>query len=58
MILGEIVTMGRAKTYVDPEPFNESATEVSRRLEVRRRTVFNRRRLRGPRSSSGVQWPT
>ena len=36
---------GRAKRYVDPDPFEGSATEVAERLGVSRRTVFNRRRL-------------
>jgi hypothetical protein len=35
---------GRAKTYLDPDPFKGSATEVAERLGVSRRTVFNWRR--------------
>ena len=35
---------GRAKRYVDPDPFKGSATEVARRLGVSRRTVFYLRR--------------
>ena len=42
-VLGLRVTGGRAKTYVDPDPFKGSATEVARRLGVSRRTVFYRR---------------
>ena len=43
-VLGLRATGGRAKTYVDPDPFKGSATEVSRRQGASRRTVFNRRR--------------
>ena len=46
-VLGQHAVGGRAKTYVDPDPFKGSATEVARRLGVTRRTVFNMRdRLR------------
>jgi hypothetical protein len=41
--LGPHAVGGWAKRYVDPDPFNGSATEVARRLGVSRRTVFNRR---------------
>jgi hypothetical protein len=43
-VLGLAETRGRAKRYVDPDPFQGSATEVAERLGVSRRTVFNRRR--------------
>ena len=43
-VLGLKAVAGRAKTYVDPDPFKGSATEVGKRLGVSRRTVFNRRR--------------
>ena len=43
-VLGQAAVGGRAKTYVDPDPFKGSATEVARRLGVSRRTVFNRRK--------------
>ena len=47
-VLGQAAVGGRAKTYVDPDPFKGSATEVAQRLGVSRRTVFNlRRRIRG-----------
>jgi hypothetical protein len=39
-VLGLAATRGRAKRYVDPDPFRGSATEVARRLGVGRRTVF------------------
>jgi hypothetical protein len=42
-VLGLAATKGRAKRYVDPDPFQGSATEVARRLGVSRRTLFNRR---------------
>ncbi|MCI4327655.1 MAG: hypothetical protein L3K16_08520 [Thermoplasmata archaeon] len=42
-VLGIRAVGGRAKRYVDPDPFKGSATEVARRLGVSRRTVFNRR---------------
>ena len=45
-VLGQAAVGGRAKTYVDPDPFKGSATEVARRLGVSRRTVFNKRRSR------------
>jgi hypothetical protein len=44
-VLGLAVVRGRAKRYVDPDPFRGSATEVAGRLGVSRRTVFNRRRI-------------
>jgi hypothetical protein len=40
-ILGLRAVAGRAKPYVDPDPFNGSATQVAERLGVSRRTVFN-----------------
>ena len=43
-VLGLAAVKGRAKRYVDPDPFKGSATEVARRLGVSRRTVFYRRR--------------
>ena len=43
-VLGQAAVGGRAKAYVDPDPFHGSATEVARRLGVSRRTVFNLRR--------------
>jgi hypothetical protein len=54
-VLGLGAVGGRARTYVDPNPFNGSATEVAKRLGVSRRTVFNRRRpaKRAQRSSRG-----
>jgi hypothetical protein len=42
-VLGLAAVGGRAKRYVDPDPFKGSATEVAERLGVSRRTVFNRR---------------
>ena len=39
-VLGQVAVGGKAKRYVDPDPFNGSATEVARRLGVSRRTVF------------------
>ncbi len=45
-VLGLRTAGGRAKTYVDPDPFKGSATEVARRLGVSRRTVYNLRRRR------------
>ena len=41
--LGQHAVGGRAKTYVDPDPFKGSATEVAKRLGVSRRTVYYRR---------------
>ena len=32
---------GRAKPYVDPDPFKGSLTEVARRLGVSRKTVYS-----------------
>jgi hypothetical protein len=43
-VLGLRTVGGRAKRYVDQDPYKGSATEVARRLRVSRRTVFNRRR--------------
>jgi hypothetical protein len=43
-VLGIQAVRGRAKRYVDPDPFNGSATEAAKRLGVSRRTVFHRRR--------------
>lgn len=43
-VLGLREVRGRAKRYVDPDPFKGSAAEVAERLDVSRRTVFNRRR--------------
>ncbi len=45
-VLGLRAVGSRAKRYVDPDPFEGSATEVAKRLGVSRRTVFNRRRSR------------
>jgi hypothetical protein len=45
-VLGLRAVGGRAKRYVDPDPFSGSATEVAKRLGVSRRTVFNRRKTR------------
>jgi hypothetical protein len=42
-VLGLRAVGGRAKRYVDPDPFQGSATAVARRLGVSRRTVFNLR---------------
>jgi hypothetical protein len=42
-VLGLQMVRGRARRYVDPDPFNGSASEVARRLGISRRTVFNRR---------------
>jgi hypothetical protein len=42
---------GRAKRYVDPDPFNGTAEEVAQRLGVSRRSVFNRRRATHGRDS-------
>jgi hypothetical protein len=44
-VLGHAAVKGRAKRYVDPDPFKGSVTEAAQRLGVSRRTVFNRRRL-------------
>jgi hypothetical protein len=44
-VLGLAAVRGRAKRYVDPDPFKGSVTEAAQRLGVSRRTVFNRRRL-------------
>jgi hypothetical protein len=49
-VLGLGVVRGRAKRYVDPDPFNGSATEVAKWLGVSRRTVFNRRKTSAPRT--------
>jgi hypothetical protein len=47
-VLGLRAVGGRAKRYVDSDPFKGSATEVAKRLGVSRRTVFNwRRRITG-----------
>jgi len=55
-VLGQSTVGGRAKRYVDPDPFEGSATEVARRLGVSRRTVFNRRsREREPRLGRRVR---
>ena len=54
-VLGQRVAGGRAKTYVDPDPFKGSATEVARRLGVSRRTVFNRRRRIAISSAGGQE---
>jgi hypothetical protein len=43
-VLGLRSVGGRAKRYVDPDPFLGSATEVAKWLGVSRRTVFNLRR--------------
>ena len=43
-VLGQAVVGGRAKWYVDRDPFKGSATEVAKRLGVSRRTVFNLRK--------------
>ncbi len=45
-VLGQSVAGGRAKRYVDPDPYKGSATEVAQRLGVSRRTVYNLRRRR------------
>lgn len=50
---GQHAVGGRAKRYVDPNPFKGSATGVARRLGVSRRTVFNRRRWRWCESRPG-----
>lgn len=42
-VLGLRATGGRAKTYVDPDPFKGSAAEVARRLGLSRRAVLYRR---------------
>ena len=39
-VLGQVAVGGKAKRYVDPDPFKGSATEVARRLGVSRRTIF------------------
>ena len=46
-VLGQAAVWGRAKTYVDPDPYSGSATEVPKRLGVSRRTVYCRRRMSG-----------
>ncbi|MCI4331841.1 MAG: hypothetical protein L3K19_08385 [Thermoplasmata archaeon] len=43
-VIGLKAAGGRAKTYVDPDPFKGSASEVAERLGVSRRRVFRRRR--------------
>jgi hypothetical protein len=43
-VLGQSAVGGRAKRYVDSDPFKGSATEVARRLGVSRRTVYSRRK--------------
>lgn len=43
-VLGLAATKGRAKRYVDPDPFEGTAREVAERLGVSRRTVYNRRK--------------
>jgi hypothetical protein len=43
-VLGQAFVGGRAKRYVDPDPYKGSATEVARRLGVCRRTIFSMRR--------------
>jgi len=52
-VLGLAATRGRAKRYIDPDPFNGSATEVARRLGVSRRTVFNLRERSRERTPHG-----
>jgi hypothetical protein len=52
-VLGSGADGGRAKRYVDPNPFKGSATEVARRLGVSRRTVFNVRRCPETRAKHG-----
>jgi hypothetical protein len=47
-VLGLGAVGGRARTYVDPDPFQGSATEVARRLGVSRRTIYNRRKRSRP----------
>lgn len=42
-VLGPAAVRGRATRYVDPDPFNGSATGADMRLGVSRRTVFNLR---------------
>jgi hypothetical protein len=55
-VLGLRAVGGRAKRYVDPDPFKGSATEVAKRLGVSRRTVFNRRReVRAGRGDCGSE---
>ena len=53
-VLGLKATGGRAKTYVNPDPFKGSATEVAKKLGVSRRTVFDRRKRLPGRSGKGV----
>ena len=48
-VLSQAAVGGRAKRYVDPNPYSGSATEVAGRLGVSRRTVFY---LRSRRDSS------
>jgi hypothetical protein len=52
-VLGLAAVGGRAKTYVDPDPFKGSATQVARRLGVSRRTVFHRRKRAKERNCPG-----
>ena len=54
-VLGIGLVRGRAKRYVDPDPFEGSATEVARRLGVSRRTVFNLRKATGNRQATRHQ---
>jgi hypothetical protein len=46
-VLGLAAVKGRAKRYVDTDPFSGTAEEVARRLGVSRRTVFNLRKRSG-----------
>jgi hypothetical protein len=52
-VLGLRMVGGRAKRYVDPDPFNGTAAEVAKRLGVTRRTVFNLRQRSRARSRNG-----
>ena len=52
-VLGQSAVSGRAKQYIDPDPFNRSASEVARRLGVSRRTECQLRR-KGPPLGSGT----
>jgi hypothetical protein len=44
-VLGLAATKGRAKRYVDPDPFEGSSAEVALRLGITRRAVLYRRRV-------------
>ena len=51
-VLGLAAAKGRAKRYVDPDPFKGTAEEAAMRLGVSRRTVFNLRKATPKRQAS------